>query len=787
MAHWSTPAELASQVEGNAYLPTRLESCEKVLTPDLSSYSVRFSEITLFTRRQIGGLANFLAFQPQNRAGKVAARQMERDYRMRHLQRWLASWLRNPPGADSSVQGAQPHAAAFSTPRAAAWASRGMAGPGLQAASNRTAAAAQRAMRAVAAAQGGPLVVQPARGGGAAAQLFELMSSVAFPGPFQPYSSPHVLIAVCSEFEQIWTPCGYTRGELIGSLSLAPGERLTIEVHSWDKSTTRSETELASESEIRTSEKYTQRDALTVLQELASRENTKVDVGLKIPIPQFPLQMGLESTVEAQSRVNRTTEHIREATVEAANVLKVNRKMRIESSREVGRESKQTRVLENTNRCHTLNCHYFEIVANYLVTTRFRGVQPCLLVPYARTRFTIPVILCNEGVLRRSLLDRTFLSGFDAAHVLAVIRAQQEVEERRRLRRLELTGAQLAPFADQISDAYGVLESAVAALDAAIDVEGLGHQWEVAARLTDTQIDQIWAWHGLPVLVRAAFERFRQDLGGGAVASEAIRSLVAKLEPGIPPRRTYDAFVELNERLGTWSHYEEGDGQITGPTPWRLVGKEIADCDDGGVRDAVFSAKNALLALPAVDFDEFSEVPAAEEAVAVSDFDRLVCHLERNWLHYNQAIWAAESFEQRYERFFQQEWVVSLVENRIIGFYGNRVAFPLRDSAAVFAVDLDDLMAKIRDAAQDSEPVLISQPTPGQVLEAVVGECNACENYVRESRTIDLSLSRARARLAEAEADRVAGRVQAGDLTDPSPTPPTIAVELIGDGAGGGP
>jgi hypothetical protein len=345
---------------------------------------------------------------------------------------------------------------------------------------------------------------------------------------------------------------------------------------------------------------------------------------------------------------------------------------------------------------------------------------------------------------------------------------------------MNLTGAQLAPFADQVSDAYGVLEAAIAALDDAIEIEGLGHQWDVAARLTDTQIDRIWAWHGLPVLVRSAFRRFADDLSEGVNAAEAIRSLGAKLEPGIPPRRTYDAFVELNERLGSWSHAESGDGEVTGVAEWHLQ-KEIADCDDAGLRAAVFSAKNALLALPAVDFDEFGEVPASEEAVAAKDFERLGCHLESNWLHYNQAIWAGESHEQRFQRFAQHQWAVTLVENRILGFYGNRAAFPLRNTAAIFDVDIEELMKKIRAAAKKSEPILISQPTPGQVLEAVVGECVACEGYIQRSRKIDLRLSSARADQAQAEADRVAGRVAAGDFTDPTPTPTAIAVELRRD------
>ena len=485
MAHWKTPTELAKEVDSGNYSPTRYLSCEKDLTPDGGSFIVRFTEFTLFTKPSREGLGRFLIFQPQNLAGKEAVKTRERDLRARRLQSWLASWQKHPPDLERRAD-------VSSMPRESRK-HRDLSKAALQG------LLAEQAMRAIATAQGGDLRVPPARAGQARSQqLLEVMAGAFLPGPLQSYGSAHALVGLCSEFEQVWTPVGYTRGELIGSVSLAPGERVTVEIHSWDKSTTKTESELASESELRTSEKYSQRDALTVLQEYAARQNTKVDMGLNVPLKVVTLNLGFGQVNDAQSRVNNTTENIREQTAEAANVLKVNRKMRIESSREVGRESKQTRVVENTNRCHTLNCHYFEIIANYLVSTRFRDVQPCLLIPYPRIAFTIDVVLCNEGVLRRSLLDRTFLPGFEAAHLLAVIREQKEISDRRRAERLSLIGAQLAPYAEQISDAYGVLEAAIAALDEAIEREGLGHQWEVAALLTDTQIDRIWAWHGLP-------------------------------------------------------------------------------------------------------------------------------------------------------------------------------------------------------------------------------------------------------------------------------------------------
>jgi hypothetical protein len=51
------------------------------------------------------------------------------------------------------------------------------------------------------------------------------------------------------------------------------------------------------------------------------------------------MELGAQETAEAQSRLNRTTERIREDVLEASTVLKLNGKLKVESSREKGRPS----------------------------------------------------------------------------------------------------------------------------------------------------------------------------------------------------------------------------------------------------------------------------------------------------------------------------------------------------------------------------------------------------------------------------------------------------------------
>ena len=86
--------------------------------------------------------------------------------------------------------------------------------------------------------------------------------------PFYSSGLARYKFAVFGLYEQEWKHVGYSRGDLIKSLSLCPGETVTLEYHYWDKSTVKSEQELSSELELKSSSTLTQRDSKELLDEL---------------------------------------------------------------------------------------------------------------------------------------------------------------------------------------------------------------------------------------------------------------------------------------------------------------------------------------------------------------------------------------------------------------------------------------------------------------------------------------------------------------------------------------
>ncbi|GAA4367142.1 hypothetical protein GCM10023152_03080 [Agromyces bauzanensis] len=552
---------LASEVSAGTYQPTALENCEGRLTSDRYPQLVRFAEFTLFTEPPTSPTAapRYLVLQPQNGIPEDTVA----DFKKRHdefvvspfLKQWasggVARMLPDPDKADPQEirRTLEQLAAARKNNRTEPgsserrqWIPEAPADDAeLKVAfktwiARQTDAEVRATMRSLSASIGGEVSPPTARHLLGPDDLHGSMDDLVLPGPYQFGGSRHWPVALFALFEQTWVHKGYTRGELVGSLSLAPGERLTLEVHFWDKSSRKTEEELAADFERRTSEKATQRDALTVAQEMAHQMDSSVKASATIPIPKAPIGLNAQTDTQVRGGLNRTTEKLRERTLEASSTLKLNRKTRIEVSRETGREEKQTRTVENTNRCHTLNCHYFEVVSNYLVTTRLTEVVPCALVRYTRPEFTLDWILCHQHELIPSLLDQTFLVGFEAAKQVKIARTIEDMRAQARLDQLETLGDQILPFVTAVSNAYSALVNALERADDAFEEFGPGSTWAIVERIGDLNKRRLISYFGLQVEARIGLDALVASLAAGGEPVSALRTLLAITPADLPPR-----------------------------------------------------------------------------------------------------------------------------------------------------------------------------------------------------------------------------------------------------------
>lgn len=234
-------------------------------------------------------------------------------------------------------------------------------------------------------------------------------------------------------FEQAWALQGYTRGRMVKSFSLAPGEEQTVEIFTWDRQKSALESSSTAEAEQTTEATGTRRDALDVSQDVARQTGFQMSTGGKVgfsvaQVVNVDMNQSINATTNTNDHATTASHSIAEATTRATGKVRSSRTVKVTESREFGSEERVTRKLRNTNAYHTLNVPFFEILANYRVTTAMRTNEVKLVVlmpdplqagtqPQDR-RFSRSSVRQHERALRLALLDRELEPGFDAARLL---------------------------------------------------------------------------------------------------------------------------------------------------------------------------------------------------------------------------------------------------------------------------------------------------------------------------------------------------------------------------------
>lgn len=600
----------------------------------------------------------------------------------------------------------------------------------------------------------------------------DVLTQLFLPEKFQPFRSDHPHLALHAIYDQLWEPVGYSRGELLNTISLAPGEQLTLEMHFWDKATFKSEEEIQKEQEFRTSEKLSQRDTFTTAHEVSRKENSNMNFSLTVPIAEVPINFGGASiTTDVTTNVKNASEKIRDRSTEASQTLKLNRKQRIEISREIGREEKQTRKIENTNRCHTLNCHYFEVMSNYILTTKLSSIQPCVLLQIPKFEITPKWVSCHAHILKEVMIDKSFLHGFDAADVLEVNSTLQAMRQRQRRSLDEMTDEEIKEDLTPIIDAYTILYEAAKRIN---DVAKVLEPQNLSPNMFGAIMYGYVEPDDFPRLlyIGSLTQRVRNTLREVWAYSHVSRYAMEILYRNINSTEFFPT-----PRFPTIG-FDVRDVQISEYTVQTLQAWGIGRYSpkDEGLYTAINNAYEKITGNLITSTEETdSQVDSnLEIAKATVSYERLKCHIEDNILHYSQAILLREDRNQRFLRLQSYGLISRIIKNEIVGFLGDKAAYPIYNWEDVkHLLDMDKIEQEINSTNNSNTSTLITLPTPGTILEAMVGKCDACEDYIEKSRLLDLRSQEAKMLQEEFEAERRKLRIQSSppDLSPFVPAP----------------
>lgn len=584
-------------------------------------------------------------------------------------------------------------------------------------------------------------------------------------------------------FKQEWVADGYSMGNLLYSLPLAPGQKKQVAILDWERRETAARTEAVVETEELQAMISRDRDINEVVRgtvsesvrggSSASTGAFGAGLGLAAIVPAGPALIGgllgvgggtSSADASAWQDNSRNTSasalnQLRDKTIQSASAVRSMRSTVVQTVRQGERVTATTESLANYNHCHAITIQYFEVLRHLIVRQRLVDVQECLFVPLLMSRFNRDKALRWRNTLRHSLPALSLRKGLDA------------------LERIEnnYDGSDLpvGRYADQSLD-Y---------LDGDLNVR---FQLARPRDKDDTFDAATWVWIGnlLPFIDPEQFyksylkdqqfkdqvfieqlgaqiaERFVQQMRIFAVrddnseielpidatllsdfANDRPAFVSLRLAAGMPPvRRAEIKFIKISgtSRLGPFliSLLPANSRVIieSGALQYRTKYSSDYLFRNARIQNDIKTGDDVRVFTP-LNRQELRNPREEDRELARNLLD----HLNENIERYHHAIWWQMSPDRRYMLLDGFESpnaggrsVASVVDNNLIGIVGNCLVIPVSRGIHLDPTFRQDTRKPIDllehyQPNTPIDPMRIALPTNGVYAEAVMGACNSCE------------------------------------------------------------
>ncbi|MGH3693624.1 MAG: hypothetical protein ACRDRX_06445 [Pseudonocardiaceae bacterium] len=578
------------------------------------------------------------------------------------------------------------------------------------------------------------------------------------------------------QFREVWRADGYSLGNLLYSLPLAPGQRRQMAIVDWDRRTSSAREERLESEEHLDALLTRDRDVLEIVgtdlhEEIAagSRNTTwgaAGGIGAGFIGSGFGIFGGVAGGASGSSSSSwqdaaRTfsadsMQQLRDRVSQRSSALRSQRSSVVQSVSQGETVRAETEFVANYNRCHAQTIQYFEVLRHFLVTHELADARECLFVPLPMTPFDRAKALRWREVLTRFLRRRELRGGFDAIERIAdnwvgwdfpVARYSEETLESIEG---ELRISFLLPRPRDDADSAFQLDM-WAPLAPFLPVDTLELFTAKLGELTARARDHIFRTEIAPGIAQQLVQRLRlafvgSDGGESEVPVDA--TLVSRYAETTP------LYVTLNQAgampgvprddIAHVKIWYDGppmppDAQVivhSGRLRYRTPHLSALLFDDPHIIDDI-NLGDAVVAATPLSQRELRN-PREEDVELAA---RLVAHLNDQIEFYHQTIWVNLDAQRRYMLLDAVEVpglggrsVASLCSNQLIGVVGNSLVLP-----AAPGMRLDPTLADPDPevpavplihayAAPPTPPLRVSVPTRGVYAEAVAGSCNACED-----------------------------------------------------------
>ncbi|MBK8041082.1 MAG: hypothetical protein IPK22_28705 [Verrucomicrobiaceae bacterium] len=583
------------------------------------------------------------------------------------------------------------------------------------------------------------------------------------------------------QFKQEWISGGYSIGDLIYSLPLAPGQKKQIVVFDWDRKDSAANTQQLDYQESLYNSLSRDRDVNEVAraalhEEMEGESHSSswgVGGGLGGAGIAGPVALaggfaagGGGADANARQESARTTsassqQNINDRTVQAGNAVRSQRSTVVQTVSQGERFQTSAEVVANYNHCHAITIQYFEVLRHFEIRTRLASAQECLFVPLLMNVFTRKKALRWRSLLARCLKDRRLAGGFDALE-----RIDEEKEsaatnyyDKIGMPKLQYAEEEVEYLEGEIRLSFHFTRPADDKDGAQIPAEWTHLVWLLGADFfaeylkTSEEKDEAFARHAGPRLAQEIISRlkFQAVAGGGSAQDLPLEAtLMSEFKEG------NKLLVSLRMNGGMSSLRREQIEFIEITTEAESQSSKINKILENNVRMVVHSGsmryrtkhlhehlfQSQRISNDLTPFDpvriftplsrQAMRNPRQEDAEL---HNSLLRHLNENLEYYHQCIWYRMDPQRR---FLLLDGIklpgraggrsaASVVENRLIGIVGNCLVLPVASGNRLDPNLADDLDLYTHYYSEPADPVQFALPTKGVYAEAVMGKCNSCE------------------------------------------------------------
>ena len=582
-------------------------------------------------------------------------------------------------------------------------------------------------------------------------------------------------------FKQEWIPDGYSIGDLVYSLPLAPGQKKQIAVLDWERRESAANSQFLDYEETLNNSLVRDRDINEVISGTLTeniRGNSKAStggigfglggsaMGIIPGVGTFGGLLGISggsssSGSTASQNSNRAStanslQSITDRTMQAASVVRSQRATVVQTVSQGERVQATAESVANYNHCHAITIQYFEVLRHFAVRNRIAGVQECLFVPMQMAPFDLDKCLRWRNTLEKHLYRRELRRAFEA-----VTRIQNEKESPFE-NYYDSIGFPRKNFAEQNINFYSgnlfmeffffntkedkINEDIILFFSFfGISLDGFRDK-----KITDEEL----AKHVGPRAIEYLLDAFtiktdkgvdlKLDLSLISTFRQNAKLRISVRQAGNTPVNIARNQIDgINIKLDLDKLSEEESNNLkqfqnkfmkirvrSGNLHYR-TDNISGSLFNGRLDNDIFAEGDGVFVPTPLTRDELRN-PRGEDVDAANN---LLHHLNENLEYYHKCI----LFDMTPERRFMLldgiiapgkangRSVASVVENRVIGIAGNSLIMPVAPGNQLDPT-IDETFDLFAQYYQDEqEPMRISMPTKGIYAEAVMGKCNSCE------------------------------------------------------------